>query len=235
MWIKVVTVVIAGGILCLDRTVIQIMVSRPVIAGPVIGFLLGDVKTGLTVGAFVELLWINRIPLGVYIPPNDTVVSILATGVAIIVGAGIGGVSRELVALAILVFVPVGIIAQKVEEKIALSNNALAISARELAEKGDMKGFSSIHFAGVMKSFLASVGVIAAFCVPACYFLLWLVPYLSTDVRDALIWIYYFIPFLGIAVTLTTVAVRRALPLFAILAVVCLFTAEFMMPYAMSP
>jgi len=229
MWIKVVTIVIAGGILCLDRAVVQIMVSRPIVAGPVIGFLLGDVKTGLTVGALVELLWINRIPLGVYIPPNDTVVSVLSTGVAIIVGEGTGGVSRELIALSILLFVPAGIITQKVEEKIALSNNALAHSAVKLAEKGDMRGITAIHFTGLVKSFFASVCVIASFCIPACFFLLWVVPYLSTDVRDALVWIYYFVPFLGIAVTLTTVAIRRAFPLFAALVVVCLFAADFIM------
>lgn len=35
------------------------MISRPIFAGPLIGLIMGDVKTGLAVGASVELMFMG--------------------------------------------------------------------------------------------------------------------------------------------------------------------------------
>ena len=51
-------------LLGLDRTAaLQIMISRPLVAGPLVGLLLGDALTGLTVGMLLELLWLCRMPV----------------------------------------------------------------------------------------------------------------------------------------------------------------------------
>jgi len=60
-----------GGLFCLDRVIIQAMISRPVIIAPLAGLLLNNIYAGLIIGAFIELLWIDRVPIGTYIPPND--------------------------------------------------------------------------------------------------------------------------------------------------------------------
>ena len=76
--------VVLGTLICLDRVFVQFMISRPIVAGPLIGLALGDPYTGLTAGALLELLWIDRIPVGPYVPPNDTFVAILTTAGAIL-------------------------------------------------------------------------------------------------------------------------------------------------------
>jgi len=44
------------GLLSLDVSAWgQIMVSRPIVCGPLIGLLLGDLKTGLIIGVLLEL------------------------------------------------------------------------------------------------------------------------------------------------------------------------------------
>ena len=72
MVFKAIVIAVLGGFICLDRIVLQGMVSRPVVTGPIIGFILGDAYTGLIVGALMELFWIDRSPIGAYVPPNDT-------------------------------------------------------------------------------------------------------------------------------------------------------------------
>ena len=58
MIVNVLIVSIVGGILCLDRIFVQALISRPIVAAPVIGLILGDPYTGLIAGAFIELFWI---------------------------------------------------------------------------------------------------------------------------------------------------------------------------------
>jgi len=60
------------------------MISRPIIIAPIIGLILNNPYAGLIIGAMIEMFWIDRIPIGIYIPPNDSLVAVLATSVAIL-------------------------------------------------------------------------------------------------------------------------------------------------------
>jgi mannose/fructose/N-acetylgalactosamine-specific phosphotransferase system component IIC len=84
------------------------MISRPIVAGPVIGWLCGDVKTGLLMGAVIELLWIGVVPVGVGVPPDSTVVCIVATALA-------ANKVQDAAALAIIFSVPLGIIFKRLD------------------------------------------------------------------------------------------------------------------------
>ena len=70
MIMNVLIVSIVGGILCLDRIFVQVLISRPIVAAPVIGMILGDPYTGLIAGAFIELFWIDRLPIGAAVALN---------------------------------------------------------------------------------------------------------------------------------------------------------------------
>ena len=63
-----------GALLELDTTyAFQLTFSRGIIAGPLLGLLAGDVLTGLQVGVFTELLFIDINPLGGMLPPSAAV------------------------------------------------------------------------------------------------------------------------------------------------------------------
>jgi len=64
--------------MCLDRIFIQAMISRPIVIAPVAGIILGQPYTGLMTGAILELFWMDRAPIGIYIPPNDSVTAAFA-------------------------------------------------------------------------------------------------------------------------------------------------------------
>lgn len=55
--------------LSLDETAVgQFMVSRPIVVGPLVGWLIGRTDIGLDMGALIELIWIGDVPVGAHLP-----------------------------------------------------------------------------------------------------------------------------------------------------------------------
>ncbi len=80
MLLRSVTLSLAGGALALDRTAaFQIMVSRPIVTGPVIGFIMGNPMLGLAVGVILEILFIGDLPVGSHIPVHETDLTVIIT------------------------------------------------------------------------------------------------------------------------------------------------------------
>jgi len=51
----------------------QFLLSRPTVAGIILGALTGDLLTGLQLGLCSELILLDHIPVGGYVPPNGVV------------------------------------------------------------------------------------------------------------------------------------------------------------------
>jgi len=69
---------IIGAILSADITMFgQFMISRPIFCGPLFGYILGDVYTGLWLGMIIEMMWVNAIPMGVSVPVDLTMMTSL--------------------------------------------------------------------------------------------------------------------------------------------------------------
>jgi len=216
MWITSAEVALLGGILCLDRIVIQVMISRPIVVGPIIGVFLNEPAAGLITGAFVELLWIDQLPIGKYVPPNDTVAAVLITAGSIMTSHEIGGAPMpELIALSVLLFAPFALLARKLDILVIESNEKLSQEALEDAQRGDTKAIARKQWWGMAKTFSTSAVLIFVSLVFGLYFLEWLVPLLPLPALRALTLIYCFIPVLGVAIALNTIKLRGALPLFA--------------------
>ena len=65
---------ILGALLELDTTyAFQLTFSRGIIAGPLLSLITGDLMTGLQVGVFTELIFIDISPLGGLLPPSGAV------------------------------------------------------------------------------------------------------------------------------------------------------------------
>ena len=63
-----------GALLELDTTyAFQLTLSRGIIAGPLLGLVTGDVLTGVQIGLFTELLFIDISPLGGMLPPSAAI------------------------------------------------------------------------------------------------------------------------------------------------------------------
>lgn len=51
----------------------QFLLHRPIVVGPLIGFLLGIPQDGLVIGIIFELIYTSIIPVGIKVPPDATV------------------------------------------------------------------------------------------------------------------------------------------------------------------
>ena len=72
----------------IDSHTTQTHIFRPVVVGPVVGLIMGDVQTGFAVGVTVELMFLAVIFVGTAVPPNPTISTAIATGIAILGGGG---------------------------------------------------------------------------------------------------------------------------------------------------
>jgi len=76
---SLVPICLVGGLLVLDQTaVLQILISQPLVAGSIIGWLLGDIRLGLHLGLLLQLLWLNQIPVGGAKIPEGNLASVIA-------------------------------------------------------------------------------------------------------------------------------------------------------------
>jgi len=83
--LTIIATALIGGLVGLDRTAVgQFMISQPIVAAPLIGWILGDVTAGLVIGASLELIWVLDMPIGSFVPANSTISSISATAIAIL-------------------------------------------------------------------------------------------------------------------------------------------------------
>jgi mannose PTS system EIIC component len=214
MIMNVLIVSIVGGILCLDRIFLQVLISRPIVAAPLIGLILGDPYTGLIAGAFIELFWIDRLPIGAYIPPNDTMAAVLIAASAIESGRILGYLPQGLIALAVLLFIPIAFLAQKMEVRVIQCNEKLAKDAMSDVNHGDIQSISRNHLRAVLRNWLLPTGMILLALPLGVGVMTWIYPQLTPWIIRGLNMIYGLIPLIGAAVALNTVNVYGKIPIF---------------------
>ena len=203
------------------------MISRPIIIAPIIGLILNNPYAGLIIGAMIEMFWIDRIPIGIYIPPNDSLVAVLATSVAILAGQKLGSVSPELIAFSILLFIPFGILAKQMDIMIIKSNDILSDQALEDAKKSNIRGIEQKTYLGLIKVlsfYIIYLLILQAIFIPA---VIWVYPKLTSTIIKMLTMIYYFLPLLGIAVAINTIKLRGAIPVFCAIFLIIAVSLEF--------
>jgi PTS system mannose-specific IIC component len=193
-----------------------------------VGLILNDPYTGLISGAFIELFWIDRLPVGTCLPPNDSVVAILVVSSSIIAGHQLGGVSRELIALAVLFSLPFGYLGRALEALIIASNDRLALEGFEDAKRADIAALSRRHLRGLMKYFVLTTGLLFVSLLVGVYALVYLFPALPLAVLKALEITYCLLPLLGVAVAINTINLRGAIPLFCASFLIVVAILEFL-------
>jgi len=227
LFTQIILLSFCGGLLCLDRIFIQAMISRPIVIAPIIGLILNNPYAGLIIGAMIEMFWIDRVPIGIYIPPNDSLVAVLATSVVILAGGKLGSVSPELIAFSILLFIPFGILAKQIDILIIKSNDLLSDQALEDAKNSDIRAIEQKTYLGLFKVlsfYIIYLLVLQAIFIPA---VIWIYPKLAPPIIKMLAMIYYFLPLLGIAVALNTIKLRGAIPVFCSIFLIIAVALEY--------
>lgn len=138
MLVQAILVGLIGAFGCLDYQLGTLYAFRPIVLCPLVGLALGDLVTGLTVGASLELLFMGSISIGAYVPPNETIGGVLSCAFAISLGQG----TEAAIALAM----PIAVLSLAIGNFINALMPVFVDVADRFAARGNLKGIYAVHW-----------------------------------------------------------------------------------------
>ncbi|HKJ28739.1 MAG TPA: PTS sugar transporter subunit IIC [Desulfuromonadales bacterium] len=199
----------------LDRVaLVQFMISRPLVAAPLTGLVLGNPLLGLEVGMLLELLWLGRLPVGAAIPPDDTQVAVGATVLAFSMGQMLGLGGMPMVILAVLVAIPLGKFGQIFDRLARNVNDRLAVAGLKALGSGNTNGLERRHLMGLISFAVSSLATACVIVLIGSVVLFYTAPQLIGAVRDTGLSLQYSLIIVGAASLLGTINVNRSISLF---------------------
>lgn len=126
----------------LDQISIQLGPYSPLFGGAITGMVMGDLKTGLIVGATLQLMTLGVATYGGATVPDFLTGSIMGTAYAIIAGKG----AEYGIGLA----VPIGLLLTQLDILARLTNTFFQAKADKYAEAGDYRGVERSNVLGTI-------------------------------------------------------------------------------------
>lgn len=161
----IVAAAVVGGLVAVERKAfLQAQLSRPIVLGPLIGWILGDPLGGLLVGAPLELIWIGAANLGAALPQHETAAAAAIVSSSVAAGTQGTGVTGTLACLAFLLFAPLAFVARRVERAGERMNERALTRAERLLDDGDPDRAVRAHLDNLWRPF-AVVGLLVAVAV----------------------------------------------------------------------
>lgn len=144
---------------------------RPIVVCPLLGLILGDLQTGLALGASIEALFMGSVSIGAYIPPDATSAGVLCTAYVILLGLD----TEVAVGLAM----PIGTLVLALSNLFQPITNWLLSFVPKFAAEGNGAKLTALHF------------FIALYVAPVYFAVIFFAVYLGSD---AVAWITNTIP-----------------------------------------
>lgn len=186
----------------------ELYLERPIVAGPVAGLIMGDLQTGLVVGATIELAMMGVLEIGGGVGPNGAIGAIL--GVAFAISAGLS--TEEALVLALTAAI-LGSFFQMIAKAMS---TIFVTGAEHYAAKNNTSGVSAMVHLGNLFHFMANfipTFVILAFGSTAVNGLMNSIPpFLNAGINAA----GNILPAFGFALLLDSVATTPLMPFFFI-------------------
>ena len=154
LWI----VALVGGLVAMDTTAgPQVMVSQPIVACPILGLLLGDLRIGLLFGTVLELIWIGTVPAGAARFFDSNMAAVAATGAAVWAMHRFGVPRPNAVLLSLWGVLPIGLLGSRMTVGVRKLNGRLIRGADTAARSGRSFQVSLWHGCGAGLSFMRGV------------------------------------------------------------------------------
>lgn len=147
MLVKSLIIAIWAGFCALDQFGPHLGFRRPLLAGFVVGIILGDPVNGLIIAGTLELMWLGTNNVGAYQPPD-----VISGGV---VGVAIGILSGKGSAAGVAVAIPVALLVQQLSMIIMTTNVYLVHKADKVVETGEFGKIDKLQYMGALFFFLS--------------------------------------------------------------------------------
>lgn len=133
------------------------LIKNPIVLGPVVGLVMGDVTQGIIIGSILELAFIGAQSVGAFVPPNVVVGGVLGTAFAISTGKG--------AEVAVTLAYPIALLASIFENLFMSAIFPLTGTwADKYAEKGNARAIEMIHIGdGIVQSLTFGLLVVFGF------------------------------------------------------------------------
>lgn len=117
------------------------MVNRPIVISTLVGLVLGDITSGIMMGASLELVFMGAIQVGAAVPPELLVGSAVGTAFALISGQG--------PEIAMTLGLPIAILAQSIKVIVFILRSYMMNYAEKLAGEANVKGMFWLNMGGL--------------------------------------------------------------------------------------
>jgi PTS system mannose-specific IID component len=131
------------------------LLSRPLVLGPLVGLVLGDLTQGVMIGATLELIFMGNIKVGAAIPPDIITGGVLGTAFAIL--------SHKGPAIALALAVPISILSEMVISGLFVFRAVFNKKFAQYAEEGNYRKIQQLHIlSGLLKPLLMGIIIFVA-------------------------------------------------------------------------
>lgn len=147
MLVKSLIIAAWAGMCALDQFGPHLGFRKPLLAGVIVGIILGQPTEGLIIAGTLELMWLGTNNVGAYQPPD--VIS------GAVVGVAIGILSGKGKAAGVAVAVPVALLVQQLSMLIMTTNVSLVHRADKEILDGDFRKIDKLQYIGGLMFFLS--------------------------------------------------------------------------------
>jgi len=195
----------------------DLFLERPVIIGPVVGLICGDVQTGLIVGGTMELIFMGAADIGGSVPSNYAVGSAIGTYFAV--------AAKLSIEQALLIAVPAALLGSFFELFAKTISVFFVTAAERMAEKSNVKAIARLtHLGNIAHGLAYAIPVFIAVQVGPDIvkgFMAGIPSWLNLGITLA----GKTLPALGFALLLNTLSSNKLIPFFFIGFVIAAYTA----------
>ena len=149
-----------GGLAAVERKgALQLMLSRPIVLAPLLGWALGDPLGGLVLGVPLELIFLGGVNLGGSLPDNETLLAAALTSAVVPAGmAARTGVDEPLAALGLLLLYPLAVAGRQLDRATESYNGRLSEMALARAASGDARA-AGANLRGLLLPFAVTASI----------------------------------------------------------------------------
>jgi len=176
-----------------DRLSLQTMLTRPIVCAPVLGAMFGQFSAGIVIGTWLELMWIDKAPLGNYVPPNGSYLAVIAVGALGLASVG-EGYGRLPILVALFILLPLAYLGKLVDIWIFTRNEKHAREAQEAANLGLDKKVAFLHVKAMKEGMAIATLFICLTATGGALLIRIVTPMVPTSFFLAADYIYYFFP-----------------------------------------
>jgi PTS system mannose-specific IID component len=114
------------------------MMTKPIVLGPIVGLLLGDLTAGVLIGATLELAFIGVMNIGISVSMD--------VSIATIVGGSLAILSKQDSAFALTIAIPVGVLFNMLKTFVRVFMQWFIVKMQNACDEGDYKTVERFHW-----------------------------------------------------------------------------------------